>query len=159
MARVTTHLQSRGFAGVGLHRLERFASAIVAAAILLLVVYSNDFPSLFMRRPAARDLARQVRPLEVRPLTPVDPEAPSAPRDGEQPEELALQAAQENREKAEREVVRAAVAYKNMEWRNCVQRLEAARALDPVAGSSPALMGACVHEAESAMDAKAPRRR
>jgi hypothetical protein len=80
----------------------------------------------------------------------------SPPR--ETPEQI-LARTQEQHDKAAAELLRAELAYKRMEWRDCIQRVGEANKLDPTVGSSPELLNECVREWEDSANAKAPRKR
>jgi DNA-directed RNA polymerase specialized sigma24 family protein len=139
--KIIEFLHARGVSDVGIPRL----AAGVAIAILLLMVLTGRIRA-FRDDPVARD----------KPTPDAGETLVSPPR--ETPEQV-LARAQEQRDKAAAELVRAELAYKRMNWQDCIQRVEDAKKLDPTVGDSPALLHECAREQEDSANAKSPRKR
>jgi hypothetical protein len=101
----------------------------VAVAVVLCLFYTGQL-GRFRNDPVAHGPKTQH----------AAPETPVVVR--ETAEEFATRTEARGRE-ATAELLRAEVAYKHDEWRVCLQRLAAAKAIDAVVGDFPALEAEC----------------
>jgi DNA-directed RNA polymerase specialized sigma24 family protein len=140
-AKLIAHLQSRNIFEVGLEKLHAAGPLVaVAVAVFLILLHTGRLRS-FRNDPVAHDLVKAPVP-EVAPVEPL---------------ESFMARTQERREKAAAALIAAEVAYKRMQWRVCIQQVQAARKLDPDSGDRE-LETECALQEERMGNSKAPPR-